>query len=111
MVRTCYVSNSKSADVLNQDDEKQHPELHRSRRIQMPVLDEVINHATPSANQTNLRLFVENRYDADLALVDREQLEAEDKLGCARGVLWSLIFEAALVAAAVLVWKCLFFSH
>ena len=77
----------------------------------MPVLDEVINHSTPSANQTNLRLFVENPYEADLALIDREQLEAEDKLGCARGVLWSLIFEAALVAIAVLLWKCHFFSH
>ena len=77
----------------------------------MPVLDEVTNHSAQSANQTNLRLLVENPYEADLALVDREQLEAEDKLGCARGVLWSLIFEAALVAAAVLLWKCHFFSH
>ncbi len=86
----------------------------------MPVLDEVMNHAAESANQANLRLPgskrfaatpVLNPYEADLASLDREQLEAEDKLGCARGVLWSLIFEAALVAAAVLLWKCHFFSH
>jgi len=77
----------------------------------MPVLDEVRNHSAESANQANLRLLVVNPYDADLALVDRDQLEVEDKLGCARGVLWSLIFEAALVAIAVLLWKCHFFSH
>jgi hypothetical protein len=71
----------------------------------MPVLDEVMNHSAESANQANLRLL-RNPYEADL-----DQLEVEDKLGCARGVLWSLIFEAAMAAAAVLVWKCHFFSH
>jgi hypothetical protein len=34
-----------------------------------------------------------------------EELQSEDRLGCARGVLWSLVFEAALVIAAVLYWK------
>jgi hypothetical protein len=105
MLRRCYVRNSKSADVLNQEDEKQHPELHSSRRIQMPVLDEVMNHSAESANQANLRLLL-NPYEVDL-----DQLEVEDKLGCARGVLWSLIFEAAMAAAVVLLWKSHFFSH
>jgi hypothetical protein len=86
----------------------------------MPVLDEVMNPSAESANQANLRLLGSKRFattavlnscEADLASVDLDQLEVEDKLGCARGVLWSLIFEAAMAAGAVLLWKCHFFSH
>ena len=33
-----------------------------------------------------------------------EQFRAERGLGCARGVLWALFFEAALVAAAGIYW-------
>jgi hypothetical protein len=36
---------------------------------------------------------------------DVEELDEEDRLGCVRGVLWSLVFEAALVIAAVIYWK------
>jgi hypothetical protein len=35
-----------------------------------------------------------------------EEFRSEHGLGCARGVLWALIFEAALViAAAAIYWK------
>jgi hypothetical protein len=34
-----------------------------------------------------------------------EELHSEDRLGCVRGVLWSLVFEAALVIAAAIYWK------
>jgi hypothetical protein len=44
-------------------------------------------------------------YFANLRSVDLRQLEAEDKLGCARGVLWAIVFEAALGFAGVLYWK------
>jgi hypothetical protein len=37
--------------------------------------------------------------------VDPEQIDCEDKLGCVRGVLWSLVFEAAVVIAIVVCWK------
>jgi hypothetical protein len=37
---------------------------------------------------------------------DLEEFQSEDSLGCARGVLWSLIFEGALVAAGVIYWIC-----
>jgi hypothetical protein len=81
----------------------------------MPVLDEVMTHSAESANQANLRLLGSKRFAATAVLnpyeVDLDQLEVEDKLGCARGVLWSLIFEAAMAAGAVLLWKCHFFSH
>jgi hypothetical protein len=36
---------------------------------------------------------------------DAEELYSEDRLGCVRGVLWSLVFEAALVIAAAIYWK------
>jgi hypothetical protein len=35
---------------------------------------------------------------------DLEEFQSEDSLGCARGVLWSLVFEAALVFAGVIFW-------
>jgi hypothetical protein len=34
-----------------------------------------------------------------------EELKSEDKLGFARGMLWSLVFEAAVVIAVVVFWK------
>jgi hypothetical protein len=37
---------------------------------------------------------------------DLEEFQSEDSLGCARGVLWSLIFEGALMAAAAIYWIC-----
>jgi hypothetical protein len=52
-------------------------------------------------SQTSLRF-------SDIYPADEEQLYPEDKLGCARGVLWSLIFEVALVVAALVCWKLRF---
>jgi hypothetical protein len=100
----------------------------------MPALDERMNHSAESANQANFRVIEGTRfsptngvgalspaalvkpsqaysYEDDLSPLDTEQWEAEDRLGCVRGVLWSLIFEAALAAGAVLYWKFHFFSH
>jgi len=99
----------------------------------MPALDEVMKHSAESANQANFRVIDGKRfsptidvgglsprafvkpsqayYDEDLSPLDTEQWEAEDRLGCVRGVVWSLIFEAALAAGAVLYWKFHFFSH
>jgi hypothetical protein len=37
--------------------------------------------------------------------VDPELLHNEDKLGCARGVLWALVFEGALLGAIAIFWK------
>jgi hypothetical protein len=43
--------------------------------------------------------------------VDAEQLYREDKLGCARGVVWALVFEAGLVIAALIYWKLRLFAR
>jgi hypothetical protein len=100
----------------------------------MPVLEDAKNQSAESANQPNFRVIGSKRssarnalgtlspapfispsqahpYEEDLRSLDTEQWEAEDSLGCARGVVWSLIFEAALAVVAVLYWKFHFFSH
>src|ERR1700733_5777863 len=50
-------------------------------------------------------------YVVDGSVVDAEQLYREDKLGCARGVVWALIFEAGLVVAALIYWKLRLFAR
>ncbi len=50
-------------------------------------------------------------YVVDGCSVDAEQLYREDKLGCARGVVWALIFEAGLVVAALIYWKLRLFAR
>jgi hypothetical protein len=47
----------------------------------------------------------------DGCAVDTKQLYREDKLGCARGVVWALVFEAGLVVAALLYWKLHLFAR
>ena len=100
----------------------------------MPVLEDAQNQSAESANQANFRVIDGKPFaatdgvggparagftnpsqpspcEANRYFVDIEQLEAEDTLGCVRGVLWSLVFEAALATVAVLCWKFHFFSH
>jgi hypothetical protein len=52
-----------------------------------------------------------NLYVVDGRSVDAEQLYREDKLGCARGVVWALVFEAGLVIAALIYWKLRLFAR
>jgi hypothetical protein len=40
--------------------------------------------------------------------VDPELLDNEDKLGCARGVMWAIVFEAAMMIAGVILWNLRF---
>ena len=42
---------------------------------------------------------------ADVCSDDPEQIYYEDKLGCARGIVFAFAFQAALVAVVVLCWK------
>jgi hypothetical protein len=34
-----------------------------------------------------------------------QELQSEDRMGCARGIVWAIIFEAALVVVAMAWWK------
>jgi hypothetical protein len=36
--------------------------------------------------------------------VDPEQIYCEDKLGCARGVVWAFVFQAGILIAIAIVW-------
>ncbi len=40
--------------------------------------------------------------------VDPELIYDEDKLGCARGVVWAFVFEAAVIIAIAMLWKLRF---
>ena len=42
---------------------------------------------------------------AEVCSNDPEQIYYEDKLGCARGVMWAFVFEAALIVAIAIFWK------
>jgi hypothetical protein len=42
---------------------------------------------------------------ADVCNDDPEQLYYEDKLGCARGIVYAIAFQIAIVAVPVLSWK------
>lgn len=44
---------------------------------------------------------------ADVCEDNPEQLYYEDKLGCARGIVFALAFQAALVVVIALCWKLL----
>jgi hypothetical protein len=52
-----------------------------------------------------------NLYVIDGCSVDAEQPDRKDKLGCARGVVWALVFEAGLVVAALIYWKLRLFAR
>jgi hypothetical protein len=44
---------------------------------------------------------------ADVCTDNPEQLYYEDKLGCARGIVFAIAFQLVLVGVAVLCWKLL----
>jgi hypothetical protein len=46
---------------------------------------------------------------ANVRSVDPELLYNEDKLGCARGIIWAVVLQAALIVAIAMFWKLRFF--
>jgi hypothetical protein len=45
---------------------------------------------------------------ANVRSVDPELLYNEDKLGCARGVIWAFVLQTALIFAIAIFWKLRF---
>jgi hypothetical protein len=45
---------------------------------------------------------------ANVRSVDPELLYNEDKLGCARGIIWAVVLQAALIAAIAMFWRLRF---
>jgi hypothetical protein len=72
------------------------PELHEG--------DHKLLRATHGARSVVLQSHADLTDCASDVRDDWEEFHSEDSLGCARGVLWSLILEGALVAAAGIYW-------
>ena len=45
---------------------------------------------------------------ANVRSVDRDLLCNEDKLGCARGIIWAVVLQVALIVAIAVFWKLRF---
>lgn len=79
--------------MTNQFEPKLHEGDHKRHRLTEVVSSGVLQ-SHPGLTKT-----------AAVFLDDLEEPHEEDRFGCVRGVLWSLVFEAALAIAAVIYWK------
>jgi hypothetical protein len=70
-----------------------------------------MNQTAIVVDQLELDDFLTAPRAGDRTSTDWESLESEDKLGCARGILWAILFEAATVVAAVAIWKLHLLAH
>lgn len=64
-----------------------------------------------NADQYEVEEFPPCPGEGDVCFRDWVELESEDKVGCARGIVWAIIFEAALAAAALIYWKFHLWPH
>lgn len=93
------------------------PESHQRAQEHFGPMDDVSDEDTShDALHAGIRLFpvlLEQSHSfpqvAHVRSVDPELLRNEDKLGCARGVIWAFVFEAALIATMAMFWKLRFF--
>jgi hypothetical protein len=88
-------------------------DLHQGVQEHLGLKDEVSNEMTPNgAPHKGIRAFSvlleESQSFPQVSIVrsvDPELLNNENKLGCARGVIWAFLFEAALIVAIAIFWK------
>jgi hypothetical protein len=91
-------------------------ELHQVVRERSGLTDDVNSEKTSKdASQKGIRsppLLLEPSRTVpqvgNVRSVDPELICNEDKLGCARGMLWAFVFEAALIIAIAIFWKLRF---
>jgi hypothetical protein len=92
-------------------------DLHQGVQEHLGLTGEVSNERTShDARHRGIRslpVFVEQSQSfpqvGNVRSVDPELLYSENKLGCARGVIWAFVFEAALIIAVAIFWKLRFF--
>jgi hypothetical protein len=92
-------------------------DLHQGVQECPGLTDDVSNQrAAPAELRMGIRslpMFVEQSQSfpqvGNVRSVDPELLYGENKLGCARGVIWAFVFEAALIIAIAIFWKLRFF--
>jgi hypothetical protein len=88
-------------------------DLHQGVQERLGLTDDVGNQKTShDALQERIRalpVFEEQSQSfpqvSNVRSVDPELLYSENKLGCARGVIWAFVFEAALIIAVAIFWK------
>jgi hypothetical protein len=92
-------------------------DLHQGAQEFLGLADEVSNQENRNhelhMGMRSLPVFLERSQSSpqvgNVRSVDPELLYGENKLGCARGVLWAFVFEAALLIAIAIFWKLRFF--
>jgi len=88
-------------------------DLPQGVQERLGLTDDIGNQKTShDALQEGIRahpVFVEQSQSfpqvSNVRSVDPELLYSENKLGCARGVIWASVFEAALIIAVAIFWK------
>ena len=90
-------------------------DLHQGVQQYLGLTDDVSNQASYGELHMGIRSlpeFVEQSRSfpqvGNVRSVDPELLYGENKLGCARGVIWAFVFEAALIIAMAIFWKLRF---
>ncbi len=91
-------------------------DLHQGVQEHLGLTDEVSNERTShDARHKGIRslpVLVEQSQSlpqvSNVRSVDPDLLYSENKLGCARGVIWAFVFEAALIIAIAMFWKLRF---
>lgn len=88
---------------------------HQGVQQYLDLTDDVSNQASYGELHMGIRSlpeFVEESQSfpqvGNVRSVDPELLYGENKLGCARGVIWAFVFEAALIIAITIFWKLRF---
>ena len=91
-------------------------DLHQGVQVHLGLTADVSNQKTSRDALNNGMRFVPVFAEqirtfprvSNVHSVDPELLYSEDKLGCARGVIWAFVFEAAMLIAIAIVWKLRF---
>jgi hypothetical protein len=91
-------------------------ELHQVVQQRLRLTDDVSSEKTSNdalhKGIRSLPLFLEQPRTVpevgNVRSVETGLIYNEDKLGCARGVVWAFVFEAALIIAIAIVWKLRF---
>jgi hypothetical protein len=92
-------------------------DLHRVVQEHVGLTNDVSNekalHDAPFNGMRSLPSFEEppQRFPqvGNIRFVDPEVIYSEDKLGCARGVMWAVAFEAAVIITVAICWELRFF--
>jgi hypothetical protein len=91
-------------------------ELHQEVQQRFPLTDDVNGEKTSNDGlQKGIRplpVFLEQSRSvpeaANVRSVDPTVIYEEDKLGCARGMVWGFVFEVGVIIAIAILWKLRF---